>query len=388
MVKGRHFLQIPGPTNVPEQVLLAMARPTMDHRSPEFAELSKKALSRLGQIFKTEQPVIMFPCSGTGAGEAAFVNTLSPGDKVVMFETGFFAMGWAEVARRLGLEVDLIPGDWRSAADSADLAAKLAADPNHEIKAVCVVHSETSTSAVSSIKALRNELDKAGHPALLMADTISSLVTIDYRHDEWGVDVTVGGSQKGLMLPPGMGFNAVSQKALKAGETAGLKSRYWDWQSMIKINPTGFYPYTPNTNLIYGLNESLDMILDQGLDSIFARHARHAKATRIAVETWGLERVCRDESQCANGLTAVFVPEGLNADEFRKTILEKFNMSLGNGLGQLAGKVFRIGHMGYFNDLMLAGTLSGVEMSLALAKAPHNKGGVQAALEYLADTAA
>ena len=384
---GRHFLQIPGPTNVPDRVLRAMARPTIDHRGPEFARLGLEVLEGLKPVFKTAGKVVIFPSSGTGAWEASLVNTLSPGDKVVMFETGHFAATWREMAARLGLDVQLIPGDWRHGADPAALEALLDEDRAHAIKAVAVVHNETSTGVTSRIARIRSAMDRAGHPALLLVDTISSLASIDYRHDEWGVDVTVAGSQKGLMLPPGLSFLAISDKALAASKTSRFPKSYWDWQPMLALNQQGFFPYTPGTNLLYGLREALQMLAEEGLENVFARHDRHAEATRRAVRAWGLEVLCLNPDEYSSSLTAVLVPAGCDADEFRKIVLEHFNMSLGNGLGKLRGKVFRIGHLGDFNDLMLAGTLSGIEMGLAVAEIPHLRGGVQAALEYLTQAA-
>ncbi len=382
-MSGRHFLQIPGPTNVPDRVLRAMDLPTMDHRGPKFGELGQRVLAGMRQIFKTDGRVVIYPASGTGAWEAALVNTLSPGDRVLMFETGHFATLWKGLAERLGLQPEFIAGDWRSGADPAAIGARLAEDRNHEIKAVCVVHNETSTGCTSRIDEVRQAIDAAGHPALLMVDTISSLASIDYRHDEWGVDVTVAGSQKGLMLPPGLSFNAVSEKALAASKTAKLPRSYWSWEEMQGPNETGFFPYTPATNLLYGLAEAVDMLLEEGLDKVFARHDRHAEATRRAVRAWGLEVLCANPRHYSSSLTAVLVPEGHSADHFRKVTLENFDMSLGNGLSKIADKVFRIGHLGDFNDLMLMGALSGVEMGLELSGIPYRRGGVQAALGYL-----
>ena len=383
---GRHFLQIPGPTNVPDRILRAIERPTMDHRGPEFGRLGARVLSGLRAIFRTRGSVLIFPSSGTGAWEAALVNTLSPGDTVLMIETGHFSTLWSNMARQLGLAVEILDGDWRTGADPARIEARLAEDHDHAIKAVAVVHNETSTGVTSRIGAVRAALDAAGHPALLLVDTISSLASIDYRHDEWGVDVTVGGSQKGLMLPPGLGFNAVSDKALAASKSAGMVRSYWDWESMLGANETGYFPYTPATNLLYGLAESIDMLLEEGLQNVFRRHDRHAEATRGAVRAWGLEVLCRHPEEYSSSLTAVRMPEGHSADALRRTILETFDMSLGNGLGRLADTVFRIGHLGDFNDLMLAGTLAGIEMGLGLGAVPHKRGGVDAALASLAAT--
>ena len=384
---GRHFLQIPGPTNVPDRILRAIERPTIDHRGPEFGRLGERVLCGLREVFRTRGDVLIFPSSGTGAWEAALVNTLSPGDTVLMSETGHFSTLWTAMARRLGLHVEVLEGDWRTGADPARIEARLAEDRDHAVKAVAVVHNETSTGVTSRIGAVRAALDAAGHPALLLVDTISSLASIDYRHDEWGVDVTVGGSQKGLMLPPGLGFNAVSEKALAASKSAGMARSYWDWEAMLGPNRTGFFPYTPATNLLYGLAEAIDMLLEEGLESVFRRHDRHAEATRRAVRAWGLEVLCRRPDEYSSSLSAVRVPEGHSADALRRVILETFDMSLGNGLGRLADSVFRIGHLGAFNDLMLAGTLSGVEMGLHLAGVPHRRGGVAAALASLTDAA-
>ena len=384
---GRHFLQIPGPTNVPERVLSAIASATIDHRGPEFQKLAREVLAELKQVFKTQAPVVILPASGTGAWEAALANALSPGDRVLMCETGHFATLWHRMANKLGLKPEFISGDWRHGADPAAIEGQLAADKNHEIKAVCVVHNETSTGVTSRIIEVRKAIDRVKHPALFMVDTISSLASIDYRHDEWGVDVTVAGSQKGLMLPPGLSFNAVSEKALAASKTAGLSKSYWAWDEMLAANKNGFFPYTPATNLLYGLREALKMLFEEGLDNVFRRHDRHAEATRRAVHAWGLELLCLNPAEYSSSLTAVLMPEGHDEAGFRKVVLEQFNMSLGSGLGKVAGKVFRIGHLGDFNDLMLAGTLSGIEMGLALAGVPHKKGGVAATLDFLTDTA-
>ena len=381
---GRHFLQIPGPTNVPDRVLHAIAFPTIDHRGPEFAALGKEIVAGMKQVFQTKGTVVVYPSSGTGAWEAALVNTLSPGDKVLMFETGQFATLWRQMAGRLGIEIEFVPGDWRHGVDPALVEEKLAADRGHHVKAVCIVHNETSTGVTTRVADVRAAIDRARHPALFMVDTISSLASIDYRHDEWGVDVTVAGSQKGLMLPPGLGFNAVSDKALAASKNAKMTRSYWDWQAMLETGTTGFFPYTPGTNLLYGLREALKMLLDEeGLDNVFARHARHGEATRRAVAGWGLETVCLDPREHSNALTAVLVPEGHDADRLREIILDAYDMSLGTGLGKMKGKIFRIGHLGHFNDLMLCGTLCGVEMGLARAGVPHKGGGVAAALQFL-----
>ena len=381
---GWHFLQIPGPTNVPDRVLRAMARPVIDHRGPEFAALTLELIARLRKVFKTSGAVVMYPSSGSGASEAALVNTLSAGDRVVVFETGHFSAGWKKIAERLGLRVDYVPGNWRRGASEVDLEARLTADTSHEIKAVVVVHNETSTGVASRIPDLRRAMNRAGHPALLIVDAVSSLASFDYRHDEWGVDVTVCGSQKGLMVPPGIGFVAVSEKARRAGTSATLPRAYWEWEEIIKQNEAGYFPYTPPTNLFYGLREALQMLEEEGLDNIFIRHARHAEATRAAVRAWGLELVCEDPREYSSSMTAIFLPEGHNADRLREIILERYNMSLGIGLSKLSGRVFRIGHLGSFNDLMLMGTLGGVEMGLRAAGVPHRAGGVMAAIESLA----
>ncbi|MBZ5507018.1 MAG: aminotransferase class V-fold PLP-dependent enzyme [Acidobacteriia bacterium] len=381
---GRHFLQIPGPTNVPDRVLRATDRPVIDHRGPEFAVLGAEVLEGLKAVFKTNGPVVIYPSSGSGAWEAAIVNTLSAGDRVLMFETGHFSNLWRDIALRHGLNVDYVPGNWRRGAQSADAEQKLKEDTQKAIKAVMVVHNETSTGVTSRIAEVRQAMDRARHPALLMVDTISSLASIDYRHDEWGVDVTVGGSQKGLMLPPGLSFNAVSEKALAANKSATMSRYYWDWQEMLKPNRAGFFPYTPATNLLWGLREALAMLQEEGLANVFRRHDRHAEATRAAVKAWGLEVWCEEPKEYSSSLTAVLMPQGHDADKLREIILAAFDMSLGTGLAKLAGKVFRIGHLGHFNDLMLAGTLSGVEMGLQLAGMPHKAGGVSAALVSLA----
>ncbi|MFL5400265.1 MAG: pyridoxal-phosphate-dependent aminotransferase family protein [Myxococcales bacterium] len=384
---GRHFLQIPGPTNVPDRVLRAMDRPTIDHRGPEFATLAKEVLIGIRKVFGTAHPVVIYPSSGTGAWEAALVNTLSPGDRVLMFETGHFAALWRGISDRLELRVEMVPGDWRHGVDPAVVEEKLAADSQHSIKAVCAVHNETSTGVASRIPEVRAAIDRARHPALFFVDTISSLGSIDYRHDEWKVDVTVGGSQKGLMLPPGLSFNALSPKALAAAKSAKLRRSYWDWEPMLQANETGFFPYTPATNLLYGLRESLHMLAEEGLPNVFARHHRLAEATRRAVRGWGLELNAVDEREHSDSLTGIRLPEGHDADRLRGIILDRFDLSLGQGLGKLKGKLFRIGHLGWFNDLMLAGTLSGVEMGLKLARIPFSPGGVASALDYLGSTA-
>ncbi len=383
---GRHFLQIPGPANVPDRVLRALSQPTIDHRGPEFGRLGREVLEGIRSVFKTSGRVVIFPSSGTGAWEAALVNALSPGDRVLMFDIGHFATLWRDVAARLGLSVEFLPGDWRRGVDPAAVEAALREDKGRAIKAVAAVHNETSTGVASRIAAVRRAMDRAGHPALFMVDAVSSLACMDYRHDEWGVDVCVSGSQKGLMLPPGLGFNAVSEKALAASKSARLPRSYWDWQPMLRDNQGGYFPYTPSTNLLYGLREAIAMLLEQGLENVFARHARHGEATRRAARAWGLELVCADPEEYSNSVTSVMLPAGHDADALRRVVLERFDMSLGTGLGKLKGTVFRIGHLGDFNDLMLAGTLAGVEMGLGLAGVPSRKGGVAAALEFLASS--
>lgn len=386
-VAGRHFLQIPGPTPVPDRILRAMDRPVIDHRGPDFADLGHRVLAGLKPVFGTTGPVVIFPASGTGAWEAALVNTLSPGDAVLMFETGHFAALWQKLAQRLGLKPEVIASDWRTGADAGAIEAQLRADTGGRIKAVCVVHNETSTGCVTDIPAIRRAIDSAGHPALLMVDTISSLASLEYRHDDWGVDVTIAGSQKGLMLPPGLSFNAMSARALTAAEASTFPKAYWAWGDMLPINQQGYFPYTPATNLLFGLAEALDMLAEEGLPAVFARHKRHAEATRCAVNAWGLEILCRDPKAYSGSLTAVLLPAGQDADAFRATALRHFDISMGTGLGRLAGKVFRIGHLGDTNDLTIAGALSGVEMALGLAEVPHRAGGVQAAMTVLAEAA-
>ena len=380
---GRHLLQIPGPSNVPDRILRAMDFPTIDHRSEEFFELAKQCLSGIKDIFKTKSHVIIYPASGTGAWEAALVNTLSPGDTVLMVETGHFASLWVKLAKRLGLNAELIETNWRRGADAEEISQRLSLDKTGKIKAVCIVHNETSTGAMSDVARVRKSIDDTGHNALLMVDTISSLASSDFRHDEWGVDVTVSGSQKGLMLPPGLSFNAISKKAIGAYKTATLPRSYWDWGEQIEVNSAGAFPYTPATNLLYGLNEAIAMLKEEGLDNVFSRHKRHAEATRLAVQTWGLEVLCEEKEDFSNTLTAVLLPDGYNADEFRSVVLDNFNMSLGNGLSRLAGKVFRIGHLGDFNDLMLIASLGGIEMGLSKSSIPHQVGGTQAAMQFL-----
>ena len=380
---GRHFLQIPGPTNVPDRVLRAMDYPTIDHRGPQFAEIGTKCLAGMKTIFKTDSHVVIYPASGTGAWESALVNTLHEGDLVLMVETGHFASLWHKMASRLGLETEFLATDWRRGVDPQQVEDRLRADTENKIKAVCIVHNETSTGSASRVNEVRLAMNKAGHDALLLADTISSLGSIDFRHDEWGVDVTVAGSQKGLMLPPGLSFNAVSEKALAIASKGGMRRSYWDWEEQIAANKDGAFPFTPATNLLYGLAEAIDMLHEEGLNNVFKRHDRHAAATRKAVQAWGLEVLCQEPKDYSSALTAVLLPDGHNADAFRAGVLQNFNMSLGNGLAKLAGKVFRIGHLGDFNDLMLLGTLSGVEMGLSLANIPHQKGGVDAAMSML-----
>jgi len=380
MPHGQHFLQIPGPSPVPERVLRAIDRQVIDHRGPEFQKLGTEVLEAIKPVFGTTQPVIIFPASGTGAWEAAIVNTLSPGDRVLMAETGQFATLWRKLAARFGIEVDFLPGDWRHGVDAAAIEAKLAEDKAHIIKAVMVVHNETSTGCLSDIAAVRKAIDSTKHPALLMVDTISSLGSAPVKHDAWQVDVTVSGSQKGLMLPPGLSFNAVSEKALAASKTNKLSRSYWDWQEMISFNAKGFFPYTPATNLLYGLKEALAMLNEEGLDNVFARHQRLAAACRAAVRGWGLEILCQDPAVYSPILTGVVMPAGHDADAFRKVALENFNISYGAGLGKVAGKVFRIGHLGECNELTLMAALSATEMTFTLMQVPHKAGGVAAAM--------
>ncbi|MBS0531672.1 MAG: aminotransferase class V-fold PLP-dependent enzyme [Proteobacteria bacterium] len=380
---GRHFLQIPGPTNVPDRVLRAMDMPTLDHRGPEFAVLGHAVLSGVQRIFRTKQPVIIYPSSGTGAWEAAIVNTLSPGDKVLMAETGQFAMLWLGIADKFKLDVDMLSTDWRRGAPLDQIEARLKADRDHTIKAVMVVHNETSTSCVTHPLEVRKILDRTKHPALLVVDTISGLASLEYEHDAWGIDVSIAGSQKGMMLPPGLGFNAVSEKALAASKASTSMRSYWDWHEMIAINKQGTFPYTPATNLLYALKEAITMLEEEGLENVWARHRRHGAATRAAAKAWDLDLVCQDPHAYSPALTAIMVPDGHDADAFRKVVLENFDMSLGTGLGKIKGKAFRIGHLGHFNDLMLMGTLAGVEMGLDLAKVPHRAGGVMAAMDVL-----
>ena len=380
---GRHFLQVPGPTNIPDRVLRAMDLPAMDHRGPKFADLSKSILERTKLIFKSTDPVIIFPSAGTGAMEAAIANTLNEGDKVLMFETGHFATEWCQAAQRYKLNVDFVPSEWRTGADPKIVEQKLLADKNHEIKAVMVTHNETSTGIASRVEEIRKAIDATKHPTLFMVDTISSLGSFNYEHQKWKVDVSVGGSQKGLMLPPGLSFNVVSNKALEAYKNSKLTKSYFDWGQMIENNKNGFYPYTPAVNLLYGLNESINMLLEEGLENVFARHARHAEATRIAVHAWGLEILAKNPVERSNSITAIMVPTGHDSDNLRKIILDNYDMSLGTGLAKIKGKVFRIGHVGDFNDLMLAGTLAGVEMGLKQSGIPFKPGGIMKALDFL-----
>jgi alanine-glyoxylate transaminase/serine-glyoxylate transaminase/serine-pyruvate transaminase len=380
---GRHFLQVPGPTNIPDRVLQAMAFPAMDHRGPDFQNLSNNVLKKIKLIFKSEDPVVIFPSAGTGAMEASLANTLSEGDKILMFETGHFATEWCQAARRYKINVDFVPGDWRTGADPKIVEKKLREDKNHEIKAVLVTHNETSTGIKSQVEEVRKAIDSTNHPALFMVDTISSLGSYDYNHQKWKVDVTVGGSQKGLMCPPGLSFNAISPKALEAYKKSNLTKSYFDWGQMLENNKNGFYPYTPAVNLLYALNEAVDMLLEEGLENVFKRHRRHADATRIAVETWGLEILAKNPIERSDSITAIMVPDGHDSDNLRKIIYDNYNMSLGTGLNKVKGKVFRIGHMGDLNDLTLAGTLSGVEMGLKQSGIPFKKGGIMAALDFL-----
>jgi alanine-glyoxylate transaminase/serine-glyoxylate transaminase/serine-pyruvate transaminase len=384
---GRHFLQIPGPSPVPERVMRAMDMPVIDHRGAEFQKLAKRVLHKLKGVFKTEGNVLIYPASGTGAWEAALANAFSPGDRVLMYETGHFSTLWKNMAIKFGLRPEFIPSDWRGGVDPALVAKHLREDHARTIKAVCIVHNETSTGVTSRIAEVRGAIDAADHPALLLVDTISGLACADYRHDEWRVDVTVSGSQKGLMLPPGISFNAVSEKALAASRAAKLPRQFWSWDEMISLNANGFFPYTPATNLLYGLDAAIDLLNEEGLDHVFARHERHAAATRCAVEAWGLETVCRNPRLHSPVLTGVMMPEGHDADRFRQIVLEHFDMSLGSGLGRLAGKAFRIGHLGDINDLTLLGALAGVEMGLSLAGVPHRTGGVKAAMDRLRESA-
>lgn len=384
---GRHFLQIPGPSPVPDRILEAIRRPVIDHRGPEFQRLGQRVLAQIKTVFKTEQPVIIYPSSGTGAWEAALVNVFSPGDHVLFYETGHFSVLWQKLAKKLGINGEVIETDWRRGVDADKIEQRLRADTDKTIKAVCVVHNETATGATSPIADVRKAIDAAGHPALLLVDTISGLASADYRHDEWGVDVTVSGSQKGLMLPPGLGFNALSERALEAHKTAALDKSYWDWSDMLASNAQGWFPYTPATNLLYGLSEAIDMLHEEGLEAVFARHKRHMTATHLAVEHWGLEIQISEPAHRSPVLTGVRLPDGHDADRLREIILDRFDMSLGTGLSKIAGKVFRIGHLGDLNDLTLTGALSGVEMGLGVAGVPHAKGGVQAAMDHLAATA-
>ena len=382
---GKHFLQLPGPSNVPDRILRAMDYPTIDHRGPEFSDLANDCLEGIKTIFKTKSNVIIYPASGTGAWEAALVNTIRENELVLMVETGHFASLWNKMALRLGIRTEFLETDWRRGVVPEKLLDRLQKDTKNEIKAVCVVHNETSTGCTSRIEEVRNALNSANHNALLMVDTISGLASMEYKHDEWGVDVTVSGSQKGLMLPPGLSFNAISDKALRISKTSGMRRSYWDWEEQIDANKSGSFPYTPATNLLYGLKEAINMLHEEGLDNVFKRHEKHALATRAAVQAWGFENVCKEEKDFSNVLTAVMLPENHNADNLRKIILENFNMSLGAGLSKLAGKVFRIGHLGDFNDLMLMGTLNGLELGFEIAGIPYQKGGTAKATEILVD---
>jgi len=380
---GRHFLQVPGSTNIPDRVLRAIDAPAMDHRGPKFQDLSKRILERIKLIFKSTDPVVIFPSAGTGAMEAALANTLNEGDKVLMFETGHFATEWCQAAQRYRINVDFVPGDWRTGANPKIVEQKLLADKKHEIKAVLITHNETSTGIKSRVEEIRKAIDKTNHPALFMVDTISSLGSYNYEHQKWKVDVTVGGSQKGLMCPPGLSFNAISNKALEAYKSSKIVKSYWDWGQMLENNKMGFYPYTPAVNLLYGLNEAINMLLEEGLDNVFARHKRHADATRLAVEAWGLEILAKDPIERSDSITAIMVPEDHDSDNLRKIIYDNYDMSLGTGLNKVKGKVFRIGHMGDLNDLMLAGTLAGVEMGLKQSGIPFKRGGIMTALDFL-----
>ena len=383
---GKHFLQIPGPSNVPDRILRAMDFPTIDHRGQDFFDLSKKCLLGMKKIFKTDSHVIIYPASGTGAWEAALTNTMSTGDTVLMVETGHFASLWCKLANRLGIVTELIPTDWRRGAVADKIKDRLLSDNSNQIKAVCVVHNETSTGCMSNIKEVREAIDQANHGALLMVDTISSLASSNFCHDAWGVDVTVAGSQKGLMLPPGLSFNAVSEKALEFSKSSNLPKSYWAWDDYIASNKTGAFPYTPATNLFFGLSEALDMLFDEGIEEVFKRHKIHGEATRLAVQAWGLEVLCLENKDYSNTLTAVLLPDGYDADNLREVVLQNYNMSLGNGLSRLSKKVFRIGHLGDFNDLMLVATLGGIEMALGKTNIPHQAGGTLAAMQLLKGT--
>ena len=380
---GKHFLQLPGPSNVPDRILRAMDYPTIDHRGPEFSDLANDCLEGIKTIFKTKSNVIIYPASGTGAWEAALVNTIRENELVLMVETGHFASLWNKMALRLGIRTEFLETDWRRGVVPEKLLDRLQKDTKNEIKAVCVVHNETSTGCASRIEEVRKVLNSANHNALLMVDTISGLASMEYKHDEWGVDITVSGSQKGLMLPPGLSFNAISDKALRIAKTSGMRRSYWDWEEQIEANKSGSFPYTPATNLLYGLKEAINMLHEEGLDNVFKRHEKHALATRAAVQAWGFENVCKEEKDFSNVLTAVMLPENHNADNLRRIILENLNMSLGGGLSKLAGKVFRIGHLGDFNDLMLMGTLNGLEMGFEMAGIPYQKGGISKATAIL-----
>src|SRR5215467_6644165 len=380
---GRHFLHIPGPTPLPDRILRAMDTPIIDHRGPEFAALTKRVLEGIKTIFKTTSPVIIYTATGTGAWEAALVNTLSAGDRVLMVETGQFATLWKNMAAKLGLRPEFIPTDWRVGADPAVIEAKLREDKAHEIKAVCVLHNETATGCLSSIAEIRQAIDRAGHPALFLVDTISSLASTDYRHDEWGVDVTIGGAQKGLMLPPGMSFNALSDRAMAASKNSKLPKSFWSWEDMLTMNKIGFFPYTPATQMLHGLAASIDMLHEEGHDNVFTRHARFAEATRTAIRAWGIEILCREPKYYSPSLTPVLLPDGDDADELRNLALNHFNISYSTSFGGFTSKNFRIGHLGDTNDLTILGALAGTEMALTLAGVPIKKGGVQAAMDYI-----
>ena len=381
---GKHFLQIPGPTNVPDSVLRAISYPTIDHRGPEFSNMTKNIIEGLKEVVKgKESTPIIFPSSGTGAWEASLVNILSEGDRILMFETGHFSTLWKTMAEKLGFTVEYISGDWRSGVDAEKIADVIKKDKDHNIKAICMVHNETSTGVTSKIPSIIKIIKSLRHPAIIMVDTISSLGSIDYSHDDWDVDVTVAGSQKGLMLPPGIAFNFVSEKAIEASKSNNYKRSFWDWNEMITNNINGFFPYTPSTNILFGLEEALKLLKKEGLDNVFKRHERHANATRLAVKNWGLELLPLNEDEHSNSLTSILFKEGVNADFIRKIILEKFNTSLGTGLGKWSGRIIRIGHLGDFNDPMLLGTLSSVEMGLSLGEIDYNSGGVKAAMNYL-----
>ena len=380
---GRHFLQIPGPSPVPERIVRASSAAVIDHRGPDFADLGHSVLNGMQRIFQTQSPVVIYPSSGTGAWEACLSNLVGPGDRVLFYETGQFAALWKQMADRLQLNGEVIAGDWRTGVDANAIEDALRADTAGSIRAVCVVHHETSCGITSNIRAVRDAIDATGHPALLLVDSISGLASVEYRHDAWGADVTISGSQKGLMLPPGLGFNALSERAIEASKQAGAPRSYWDWDDMLAANANGYFPYTPVTTLLYGLREAIAMLEEEGLDNVFARHQRFADACRAAVAHWGLETVCQNPAEHSNVLTGVMMPDGVDADAVRRIILERFDMSLGTGLGRLKGRAFRIGHLGDINELTLMGTLSGVEMGLGLADVPHRAGGLEAAMQVL-----